>query len=166
MKIKGDYVFFWGDKPFTNFTPCPELTFLGIKWRSVEQAFMWIKAVEFKDFDTAQKIRKVATPKEAKKLGRQVKNFDAEHWNKVSYNYMKQLVDIKFRTNPEFMKALLNPAFFGKAFAEASPYDRIWGIGYSEDDAKPWEQYKWGENKLGRILTELREKYINGITST
>ena len=160
MRITDNYVFFWGDEPFTNFTSCPDLVYLGIKWKSVEQAFMWIKAVEFKDFDTAQLIRKAETPKEAKKLGRQVRNFDAEHWSNVSYRYMKALVNIKFRCNSEFMGALLNPVFHGKTFVEASPYDRIWGIGYSQENALTVWEGSWGENRLGKILTELRDQYI------
>lgn len=163
MKVTDKYVFFWGDEPFTNFTECPELIYLGIKWRSTEQAFMWIKAVEFKDFEIAQKIREAKTPKEAKKLGRQVKNFNAEHWSKVSYSYMKQLVDIKFRSNPKFLAVLLNPAFTLKRFVEASPYDRIWGIGMRESEAFDWNEYEWGENRLGKILTELRDKYLKEI---
>ena len=166
MRTDQFYVYFWADEPFSNFTPCPELTYLGLKWKSTEQLFMWIKAVEFKDFKTALKIREAKTPKEAKRLGRQVKNFDAEHWSKVSYDYMKKIVDIKFKTNPEFFKALMNPLFYGKAFAEASPFDRIWGIGYSEKDARPWEQYMWGENRLGKILTELREQYLHECANT
>lgn len=159
MRITDKYVFFWGEAPFTNFTDCPELTYLGIKWKSTEQLFMWMKAVEFKDYKTAQEIREAKTPKEAKKLGRQVKPFDAEHWSEVSYKYMKEIVDLKFRTNPGFMKALLNIAWLDKTFVEASPYDRIWGIGYSEDEAL-FHEYEWGENRLGKILTELRDGYV------
>lgn len=159
MRVENDYVFFWGDKPFSNFTPCPNLNYLGINWKSTEQAFMWIKAVEFKDYKTAQKIRDAKTPQEAKRLGRQVKPFDAEHWSKVSYRHMRQLVDIKFRTNPEFMKVLLSPVFEGKKFVEASPYDKIWGIGYSAENALKVYQSQWGENKLGNILTALRNQY-------
>lgn len=159
MRVTDKYVFFWGEAPFTNFTSCPNLTYLGLEWKSTEQLFMWIKAVEFTDYKTAQEIREAKTPKAAKKLGRQVKNFDAEHWSEVSYNYMKTIVDLKFRTNPKFMKVLLNIAWLDKTFVEASPFDRIWGIGYGEKDAIFYE-YDWGENKLGKILTELRDQYV------
>lgn len=159
MKVTDKYVFFWGDEPFTNFTPCKNLKYLDLDWKSTEQVFMWLKAVEFKDFEIAKKIRAAATPKEAKKLGRQVHNFDGEHWSSVSYDYMKMVVDIKFRSDPDFMKVLINPIFFDKTFVEASPYDRIWGIGMKESEAV-WKTQGWGENRLGRILTELRDQYI------
>lgn len=160
MKITDKFVFFWQDRPFTNFTPCPELVYLGIKWRSTEQAFMWIKAVEFKDYEIAQQIREAKTPREAKALGRKVSNFDTEHWSNLSYSYMKQLVDIKFRSNPKFLSALLNPLFQGKTFVEASPFDRVWGIGYNQENALTVWEGSWGENRLGKILTELRNQYI------
>lgn len=170
MKVTDEYVFFWSEEPFTNFTPCPNLRYLGIDWKSTEQAFMWIKAVTFKDFKTAQEIRKAETPKEAKKLGRSVKNFKADIWGRESYKHMKQLVDIKFQTNPEFMAALLNPLFDGKTFVEASPYDRIWGIGFREQEAAamvaPGDRERlWGENRLGQILTELRDGYKRSYSS-
>ena len=161
MRITENYVFFWGDNPFTNFTRCT-VRYLGIDFPSSEHAFMWIKAVYFKDHDIAQEIRKAPTPAAAKALGRKVKNFDLEEWSKVSYDYMKTLVDIKFRTNPKLLKELLDPLFDGKTFAEASPYDRIWGIGFRESDSEALNErtLNWGENRLGKILTELRNQYI------
>ena len=161
MRITDKYVFFWGDKPFTNFTKCT-VRYLGIDFPSSEHAFMWIKAVYFKDYDTAQKIRQVEAPSAAKALGRKVKNFDPEEWSKVSYDYMKTLVDIKFRTNPKLLRQLLNPLFNDKTFVEASPFDRIWGIGFRDSDRETLCEYTyaWGENRLGQILTELRKQYI------
>lgn len=164
MKITDRYIFFWDDEPFTNFTECPELNFLGLNWKTSEQLFMWLKAVEFKDYKTATEIREAKTPKEAKKLGRQVKNFDAEHWSKVSYFWMRRIVEIKFRSNPEFLATLLDPAFDGKLFVEASPFDRIWGIGYRGGIAENHIS-TWGENKLGKILTELRERLKEEFTT-
>lgn len=158
MRVTDKYVYFWGEAPFTNFTSCPNLTYLGLEWKSTEQLFMWLKAVEFKDYQKAQEIRQTASPKAAKKLGRQVKNFDAEHWSKVSCDYMKKIVDIKFRSNPRFMKTLLNVAWLNKTFVEASPFDRVWGIGYDEKLAEL--NWNWGENRLGKILTELRDQYV------
>lgn len=163
MTVTDNYVLFWGDEPFTNFTFCPNLEFLGLKWKSTEQLFMWLKAVEFKDFEIATRIRQCITPKEAKKCGRAVKNFDAKHWSEVSYKFMKQIVDIKFRTNPSFFAALINPMLMGKTFVEASPYDKVWGIGYDEHDALTSDMSTWGENRLGKILTELRDQYITEI---
>jgi ribA/ribD-fused uncharacterized protein len=42
----------------------------------------------------------------------------------------------------------------GKTFVEASPYDKIWGIGYDVENAIE-NLNDWGQNLLGKILTEL-----------
>lgn len=44
---------------------------------------------------------------------------------------------------------------------EASPIDRIWGIGLSEKDKRAWNKETWrGQNLLGHILTKVRDKLM------
>ncbi|EJP62853.1 N-glycosidase [Beauveria bassiana] len=43
-----------------------------------------------------------------------------------------------------------------KELVEASPTDRIWGVGYSARNA-PANRAKWGKNLLGKVLMEVRE---------
>lgn len=44
---------------------------------------------------------------------------------------------------------------------EASPIDRIWGIGLSEKDKRAWNKETWrGQNLLGQILTNVRDKLM------
>ena len=41
---------------------------------------------------------------------------------------------------------------------EASPEDKIWGIGLSEDDPRAQDKSQWqGTNWLGEIITQVRE---------
>ena len=84
-------VYFWGEKShdydfLSQWYPCaftapgpvagePPLTF-----RTTEQYMMYRKAVLFEDGEVADKIMAAATPREQKKLGRQVKNFDNKTW--------------------------------------------------------------------------------------
>lgn len=158
MTITDTHLFFWGDSPYTNFTPC-EVIWEGITFRSSEQAFMWAKARQFRDEDSMQKILEAKTPREAKKLGRQVKNFVAKEWSQISYNVMKSIVKAKFDQHKAYREKLLE---FNGEFVEASPFDKIWGSGYNEK-LSAWcvsHNVKWpGENKLGKILTELRNEY-------
>lgn len=40
---------------------------------------------------------------------------------------------------------------------KASPYDRIWGIGFSAANAEVNADY-WGENLLGKVLMRVRDR--------
>ncbi len=62
----------------------------------------------------------------------------------------------KFTQNPELKEQLL--ATRATTLVEASPYDRIWGIGLGEDDVRAKNRQTWkGLNLLGEILTRVRE---------
>lgn len=45
-----------------------------------------------------------------------------------------------------------------KSFVEASPVDSIWGIGMAENNPDLLDTSRWGQNLLGKALTELRDK--------
>ena len=44
-----------------------------------------------------------------------------------------------------------------KILVEASPYDKIWGIGFNKSNALV-NKSKWGQNLLGKVLMEVRNK--------
>jgi ribA/ribD-fused uncharacterized protein len=51
---------------------------------------------------------------------------------------------------------------YPKVFAEANPYDKIWGIGLKIRDPKAEKRHTWqGRNFLGYILTEVRDELLN-----
>ena len=52
---------------------------------------------------------------------------------------------------------LLDPKFDGKVFVEASPIDKIWGVGYDENNAE-YNEFQWGRNYLGKIITNIRNR--------
>lgn len=44
---------------------------------------------------------------------------------------------------------------------EASPLDKIWGVGLAEDDPKIKHRQNWkGKNLLGEILTRIRDELL------
>lgn len=132
-----------------------------------EQAFMWVKAMHFEDYEIAKKIiDEKYDPMVCKKLGREVKNYDDSKWADVRFEYMKAVVFEKFNQNEPLAKALCDKRYDGKIFVEASPTDRIWGIGFSvktpEDilgDEKNWR----GTNLLGKCINSVREKLLIGL---
>ena len=144
------YMFFW-DGIFSNWYPS-EFRVAGYNYNCAEQYLMHQKALLFKDFVTANKIMKSKYPDEQKQLGRNVENYVDAEWDKVRYNIAKIGLREKFLQNPNLLSYLkLHEGF---QIVEASPYDRIWGIGYGETDAIA-NIDNWGENLLGKILTEL-----------
>ena len=116
---------------------------------------MYEKAKLFEDKEMMVAIRKAPTPGQAKKLGRRVKNFDKYIWNELSRELFFPHLVAKFEQNPTNLEALM--ATGTSQIAEASPFDRIWGIGYGAKKAVTVPQSKWGENRLGKLLVDVRD---------
>lgn len=150
------YTFFWkSDSPFSNFYKC-KFRVDNIDFFSSEQYFMYKKAMAFMDAETAELILKTKLPWEAKKLGRQVKNFNKKEWDEMCQKIMYDAVHHKFTQNQSLLKVLM--ATGNTKFIEASPFDKIWGIGLTEEDAKKTPEENWlGTNFLGIVLTQLRD---------
>jgi ribA/ribD-fused uncharacterized protein len=155
MRVTDKYVLFWGGV-FSNFYPCNFETDDGV-WSSSEQYFMFLKAKFFEDDETAEKIKLAETPKEAKKLGRQVKNFDEKKWEDHRRTAMFMALENKFLQNKELKDELLSEEYKDKSFVEASPVDNIWGIGLHYDDPLADDEKNWkGLNLLGKTLDHVR----------
>ena len=126
-----------------------------------EQAFMWAKAKYFGDNDSAAKILKADDPLKCKQLGRLVKGYDDKQWSLVRYSFMRDVNFEKYSQDIKLKEKLLDSAFDGKEFVEASPTDRIWGIGFGQVDA-PDDESKWlGQNLLGKVLTQVRTEILH-----
>ena len=80
--------------------------------------------------------REIVDAVKAKKLGRQVKNFDQDAWNAVSYDIMLRGCLQKYAQNKVLFDKITDPALAGKKFVEASPVDGIWGIKLGEGDCR------------------------------
>ena len=166
MRVTDKHIFFWGEFP-SNWYKC-HFTVKhdgnDLEFFNSEQYFMWMKAITFGDDETAEKIlKKGHNPKTAKALGREVKNYDDKKWNEIRYKVMVDANYFKYSQSEELKELLLNQEFNGKHFCEASPKDRIWGVGMGEcdpliDDEKNWK----GQNLLGKALDEVREMFLNG----
>lgn len=153
-RITDKYVFFWGSI-LSNWYTC-EFEYKGIKFHNSEQAFMWEKAMFFGDEETAAKILKTPNPRENKRLGRTVKNFDRDMWLKRGYDVMREVCFQKFSQNEELKTTLLSTG--DKIIVEASPEDVIWGIGLYHNNDDVLDESKWkGLNLLGKALGEVRE---------
>ena len=149
------YTFFFAESsPFSQWYRC---TFVveGVQFMCAEQAMMHGKAKLFGDDEIAAKIMAAGHPKTHKALGRKVRGFDDKIWAVKRLEIVKTTSLAKFGQNPELAAILLKTA--PSELVEASPFDKIWGIGLGADDPKAQDPRKWrGQNLLGKVLTEVR----------
>ena len=132
----------------------------GNKYNCAEQYMMAEKARLFmnnkNNEDVLKMILSSTNQKEIKDLGRKVDGFNEEIWNKYKFNIVTKGNMFKFTQNDKLKKILL--ATRNKELVEASPYDRIWGIGYDALKAQVTDRQKWGSNLLGKVLEAVRGK--------
>jgi predicted NAD-dependent protein-ADP-ribosyltransferase YbiA (DUF1768 family) len=131
---------------------------------------MFQKARLFKDEDIAIEVLRAETPRQVRSLGRKVKNFDEATWLKHRREIVRHGNILKFTravTEEGYKKgspsgnylegSLLDTLLHtgDRELVEASPFDRIWGIGFKAADAEAARE-AWGENLLGKELMEVR----------
>ena len=136
--------------------PC-EFEAEGTKYTSAEQYMMAEKARLFGDEEIRAQILKTSDPAICKKLGRKVRNFNQEKWNKNRENIARKGNFYKFSQNAKLREFLLSTG--DKILAEASPRDRIWGIGMGKSNPDALDPAKWrGRNLLGFSIMSVRKK--------
>jgi len=127
-----------------------------------EQYMMYCKALLFKNGDWAQRIMESTNPREQKKMGRQITGFNKEAWEEVALNVVQRGNYLKFMQNRTLLEMMMNDVKEGyTTFVEASPFDKIWGIGLGEDDPDCLDRNKWkGLNWLGIAITNVKDAII------
>jgi ribA/ribD-fused uncharacterized protein len=158
-ETKGGFTFFWRpDSPFSQWHAC---TFVvdGATFACAEQFMMHGKARLFGDDEIAAQILETLDPRTHKALGRKVRGFDDRAWKAAREDIVYAGNRAKFTQNPALLATLLATA--GTELVEASPMDRIWGIGMASSNPAAVDRTKWkGQNLLGRILTRLRDDLV------
>lgn len=153
MLITDTHVFFFSYTQYSNHynSPFTVPDEPGRIFHTVEHYMMFIKAIMFGDVRAANKILINPWPMEAKKLGRQVKNYDDSVWSLCREKVVTKGLFYKMRCHPDIRIAALKFRTEGKRFVEASPYDRIWGVGLAETDPLIVDPANWkGQNLLGK----------------
>jgi ribA/ribD-fused uncharacterized protein len=164
-----DFLFFWGhqkSKDGSIIKTCmsqwwpSEFLENSITYKTAEHYMMAHKASLFGDSEIFEKVLLKENPKDVKDLGRQIRNFDAAIWDSKKYEIVMQGNYLKFSQNTALKEFLVQTEL--KVLVEASPVDKIWGIGLAEDNPKAMFPNQWnGENLLGFALMEVRDKIIN-----
>jgi ribA/ribD-fused uncharacterized protein len=128
-----------------------------VTYPTAEHYMMYHKALLFNDPDVATQILEATDPKDVKALGRMVKDFDDDTWKDKRYQIVVDGNFLKFRQHDNLRKLLLETE--GSFIVEASPRDRIWGIGFGAKNALANKE-RWGLNLLGKALMEVRTTFL------
>ncbi|CAL9610117.1 hypothetical protein SUDANB140_05621 [Streptomyces sp. enrichment culture] len=160
------YLCFWGHRPLpdgrigpgclSQWWPSP-FTVAGVAYATAEHWMMAGKARLFEDAEAERRVLAAAHPAEAKKAGRLVRGFDEAVWERERLGIVVAGSVHKFASDPALRRFLLDTG--GRVLVEASPVDRVWGIGLSADDERARDPERWrGPNLLGFALMAARER--------
>ena len=128
-----------------------------VKYTSAEQYMMAEKARLFGDEKIRAEILRTSDSRKCKALGRKVKNFDKAVWDKRKEDIVRNGNFEKFMQNSALRSFLLSTR--DKVLVEASPTDRVWGIGLGKNNPDALDPKKWrGQNLLGFILMAVRNE--------
>ena len=151
-----DLVLFWKPPcPFGQWTDSP-FEIDGRRYMCAEQFMMAEKARLFGDHEIATAIIGSSDPREQKKLGKKVKGFEETIWHKHRLEIVVRGNIAKFSQNEHLKQVLLGTG--QRRLVEASPLDRIWGIGLAADHPDAYMIERWqGLNLLGDALEIVRK---------
>ena len=128
----------------------------GVTYTSALQYMMAEKAKLFGDEEIRAEILSTSDPRKCKALGRKVKNFDKAVWDKEKEHIVRKGNTKKFLQNSALRNFLLSTG--DKVLVEASPTDRVWGIGMGKNNPDALDPQKWrGQNLLGFALMNVRD---------
>lgn len=164
------YLCFWGHRPrpdgsigpscLSQWWPSP-FTVDGVEYATAEHWMMAGKARLFADAEAERRVLAAAHPAGAKKAGRLVRGFDEAVWERERFRIVVEGSVHKFASDPALRAFLLGTG--GRVLVEASPVDRVWGIGLAADDEAAQDPERWrGPNLLGFALMAARERLRAG----
>jgi ribA/ribD-fused uncharacterized protein len=158
------FVFFWGHQTDKNvvtaacFSQWYHAPFVvsGHRYPTAEHFMMAEKAALFDDQASRAQILEAPNPGAAKALGRQVRGFNEATWTERRFAIVVAANQAKFTQNPELAAFLKQTGT--KVLVEASPVDRVWGVGLAASDEKIQNPNRWrGLNLLGFALMQVRD---------
>ncbi|MEU2333737.1 NADAR family protein [Streptomyces sp. NPDC006654] len=166
------YLHFWGHRPrpdgqvsascLSQWWPSPFVVD-GVGYATAEHWMMAAKARLFADAEAERRVLAAAHPAEAKKAGRLVRGFDEAIWQRERLGIVTEGSVHKFAADAALRDFLLGTG--DRVLVEASPVDRVWGIGLAATDARADDPERWqGANLLGFALMEARERLLADAT--
>jgi ribA/ribD-fused uncharacterized protein len=165
------YLHFWGHRPrpdgrigvscLSQWWPSPFVVDDAV-YATAEHWMMAAKARLFEDREAEQRALAAGSPAEAKKEGRLVRGFDETTWERERFRIVVEGSVHKFASDPALSSFLLGTG--SKVLVEASPMDRVWGIGLAANDEAASHPERWrGLNLLGFALMQARERLLTQV---
>jgi ribA/ribD-fused uncharacterized protein len=162
-------LFFWGHQPepggriglgcLSQWWPAP-FTADDHVFATAEHFMMWRKAKLFGDHVAARKILEAPHPHAAKAPGGRVTGFEQQVWDEHRVAIVVAGNLAKFSEHPLLGNFLAGTG--RRILVEASPVDRIWGIGLTRDDPAAADPSQWrGLNLLGFALMQVRATLVD-----
>ncbi|MEU9026958.1 NADAR family protein [Streptomyces sp. NPDC048383] len=167
-KVK--YLPFWGHRArpdgqlgpscLSQWWPSP-FTVGDVRYATAEHWMMAGKARLFEDPAAERAALEAESPAQAKAAGRLVRGFDDATWVRERFALVVEGSVHKFASDQALRSYLLGTGT--RVLVEASPMDRIWGVGLAADDERALDPARWrGLNLLGFALMEARERLRAG----
>lgn len=146
-RFRGEYKF------LSNFAPSP-FKMGDYIYPTVEHAYQEAKT---DDPERKKLIREALTPGEAARLGRAPETVVRPDWNSVKVDVMRKLVGLKFDSNPDLAKKLVDT--YPDLLIEGNNWhDNFFGVctcpRCHNSDVQP-------QNWLGEMLMEIRRRYMD-----
>ena len=143
------------DMILSNFYPTT-IDIFGVKHRSAEHAFQYVKALRCGDLQRATAIKDAKTALDAKRISKEITV--SEQFRSKQIEIMTEILDAKAKQVKDFREILVKN---GKnvVFAEAT-YDDFWGTGLDKTATIHTSMKKWpGKNQLGQLLCDVASAY-------
>jgi ribA/ribD-fused uncharacterized protein len=143
----------------TNAAAMAEIPSGTMTFNCAEQYMMYCKSIFFNDVYSAQATLETNDPRLQKSIGRSIQGFVEREWVSIRQQVVEEGNLAKFMHDETWKRVLLDTG--DRELCEASPYDKIWGIGVEAEAAKkmvPNAVHKWGKNLLGKGLMNVRER--------
>ena len=153
-------LFFTQYSPFSNHHRC-SFTVDNVKYNSSEQFIMRQKCLLAGDDDIAKKVMMENSPVTQKHLGKSIKHFEKNKWEKEAKSLIRAGIREKVVQNTYIKKLLISTG--KRRIAEANGFDRLFAIGYNLEDERAWDIKNWGrgQNIMGALLEEIRDELMD-----
>ena len=143
---------------FSNYYMC-EINCHGITAKSSEHSYQYVKAIRRGCLDVAKLIKEAPTAHLAKQAAKRLP-YNA-NWKNEKLSVMKDILDQKCKQVPEFRDALINSK--SNKLVEAVAGEYFWSSGLNKEDTLNTKNKYWfGQNRMGALLTEIRNSLRDG----